>query len=178
MQMEATLDTGAVYLEAREPIAPDDTVETLEPRLSALGGPLLVETLDRLEANTIMATPQSADGMTYAYPVTRETGFLNPMGESAAQMERKVRALSPRPGTWLVIAGKPVKVLSVEVQASLAESIPGTITALPKNGIVIATPDASLLITRLQPENKSAMTAADFARGSRLSIGDSVIIPT
>jgi methionyl-tRNA formyltransferase len=175
MQMEASLDTGPVFLEAREPIRPDDTVETLEPRLSALGGSLLVETLDRLEAGTIIATPQTEEGMTYARPVTRENGLLDPSVESAAQMERKVRALSPRPGAWLLFAGKPVKVLGAEVVADTPENAPpGTIAALPKTGIFIATADQALLITRLQPENKAAMSAADFARGLRLSVGESV----
>src|SRR5438046_806774 len=64
MRMEATLDTGPVYLAAREPIRPDDTVGTLEPRLAALGAPLLVETLDRLEAGTLPAVPQGEDHMT------------------------------------------------------------------------------------------------------------------
>ena len=174
MDMEATLDTGAVYLEARTAIAPDDTVETLEPRLSALGAPLLVETLDRLEAGTITATAQSEAGMTYAYPVTRETGLLDGATETAAAMERKIRALSPRPGTWLALADKPVKVLAAEVLPTAPDAAPGTIAALPKDGVAIATADGVLLITRLQPPNKAAMNAADFARGMRLSPGDSV----
>ncbi len=174
MQMEASLDTGPVFLEARLPIGPDDTVETLEPRLSALGGPLLVETLDRLEKGDITATPQSEDGMTYAYPVTRETGLLNPQTESAARMERKIRALSPRPGAWLALSSKPVKVLAATVEEAVPDAAPGTIAALTKTGILVATFESTLLVTRLQPENKAAMSAADFARGSRLAVGDPV----
>ena len=71
MQMEATLDTGPVFLARREPIRPEDTVGTLEPRLAALGGPLLVETLDRLEAADLAAVPQDEDGVTLAPPLTR-----------------------------------------------------------------------------------------------------------
>ncbi len=177
MQMEASLDTGPVFLEAREPIHPDDTVATLEPRLSARGGPILVETLDRLDAGTITPTPQTEEGMTYARPVTRENGFLDPGSESAARMERKVRALSPRPGAWLVFGDRLVKVLASEVVPEVPGSSAGTLAALTKSGIVIATPDGALLITRLQPENKAAMSAADFVRGSRLQIGDPVTQP-
>lgn len=179
MQMEASLDTGPVYLEAREAIRSDDTVGTLEPRLSALGGPLLVETLDRLERGDITATPQTEEGMTYARPVTRENGFLDPQTESAEQMERKVRALSPRPGAWLVFGDKLVKVLAAEVIPSSPENASrGTIADLPKGGILVATSDKALLVTRLQPENKAAMNAADFARGSRLSVGGAVTQPS
>ncbi|MBC7805778.1 MAG: methionyl-tRNA formyltransferase [Akkermansiaceae bacterium] len=179
MQMEASLDTGPVYLETREPIRPDDTVGTLEPRLSALGGPLLVETLDRLEAGDITATPQTEDGMTYARPVTRENGFLDPRTEPATQMERKIRALSPRPGAWLIFGDKLVKVLAAEVVPdSPQDAPPGTIAALTRTGVLVATPDGTLLVTRLQPENKAAMSAADYARGSRLGVGDIVAQPS
>lgn len=181
MNMEATLDTGAVYLEARTPIGSNDTVETLEPRLSALGAPLLVETLDRLDAGTISATPQSEAGMTYAYPVTRETGLLDAASETAATMERKVRALSPRPGVWVALADKPVKVLAARVQTPamfVPDGEPGTVVALPKDGIAVATVDGVLVITRLQPPNKAAMNAADFARGVRLAVGDAVSVAT
>ena len=179
MNMEATLDTGAVYREARIPILPDDTVETLEPRLSALGAPLLVETLDRLEAGTISPTPQTETGMTYAYPVTRETGLLDAAIESAAAMERKIRALSPRPGTWLSLANKPVKVIAGRVQTPamfVPDGEPGTVVALPKDGVAVATAEGVFVITRLQPPNKAAMNAADFARGVRLAVGDPVSV--
>ncbi|MBC8134713.1 MAG: methionyl-tRNA formyltransferase [Fibrella sp.] len=179
MQMEASLDTGPVFLEAREPIRPEDTVGTLEPRLSALGGPLLVETLDRLESGNITATPQTEEGMTYARPVTRENGFLDPHTESAAQMERKVRALSPRPGAWLVFGDKTVKILAAQVVSDALETAPPAIVAaLLKTGILIATRANALLVTRIQPENKAAMSAADYARGSRLQVGDAVTQPS
>jgi len=97
MQMEATLDTGPTYLVAREPIRPDDTVATLEPRLAALGAPLLIETLDRLEAGTLSPTTQTEDGMTYASPVTREMGFLDPQAESALSLVQRITALRRAP---------------------------------------------------------------------------------
>lgn len=177
MQMEATLDTGPVFFEEREPIRSDDTVETLEPRLAALGGPLLVRTLDALEAGTATPTPQAEEGMVYAYPVTREHGLLDPAAESAAALERKVRALSPRPGASVLLAGKPVKVLGAQVLPSATDTAPGAIAALPKNGIAVATVDGALLLMRVQPENKGPMNAADYARGARLALGDSATRP-
>ena len=59
MQMDATLDTGPVFLTAREPILPTDTVQTLEPRLALLGAPLLLQTLDGIESGTLFSIPQA-----------------------------------------------------------------------------------------------------------------------
>ncbi len=172
MQMEATLDTGPTYLVAHEPIHPNDTVASLEPRLSALGAPLLVETLDRLEAGTISSTLQPEDGMLYASPVTREMGFLDPQTESAATLAHRIRGTAPRPGAFLTVSGKVLKVHEAQVLDAAAETLPGTVAGVRKEGVVIATTNGSLLLTRVQPENKAAMSAADWARGARVQVGD------
>lgn len=177
MRMEPTLDTGPVYLEAREPIHARDTVATLEPRLAALGGPLLVETLDRLECGDLSPTPQTEDGMLYASPVTREAGFLDPVSQPAVVLERQVRGTAPRPGAFIVIGGRALKVLEARVESESPGS-PGTVGNLGKEGVAIGTPEGSLLLLRVQPENKAAMSASDWARGARISPGDPAHAPT
>ena len=163
MQMEATLDTGPTYLVAREPVHPRDTTATLEARLAALGGPLLIRTLDRLEAGTITPTPQAGDSMTYASPVTRGLGFLDPANEDAATLDRHVRALSPRPGAFILVAGRTLKVL--EARPVDVRFPAGTVGEINKQGIVVGTTGDALLLVRVQPENKGPMAATDWARG-------------
>lgn len=177
MQMEATLDTGPIYLEAREPIRPGDTVATLEVRLAELGGPLLVATLDRLKRGDLSPVTQSEDGMLYASPVTRETGFLDPASQSAVVLERKVRGTAPRPGAFMTVGGRTLKILEVRAE-SAAPSSPGTVVAVRKDGVEIATAEGSLLLLRVQPENKGAMNASDWARGARIGVGDPAHAPT
>ena len=48
MRIDAGLDTGDILLQQEIPIAPDDTAETLAPRLAAIGAELMVETLPRI----------------------------------------------------------------------------------------------------------------------------------
>jgi methionyl-tRNA formyltransferase len=177
MRMEATLDTGPVYLVARVAIRPEDTVASLEPRLAALGAPLLIETLDRLEAGTLAATPQPEEGVTYAPPVTKEMGYLDPRAEAAEALARRVRAANPRPGAFLSIAGKLLKVWEARAEAE-AIAPPGTIAAVRKDGIAVAAVTGTLLLSRVQPENRPAMSAADFARGARITPGDPATSPS
>ena len=181
MQMEPTLDTGPVYLEARTPIAPDDTIATLEPRLALLGAPLLLDTLDRLEAGDLSPTVQPDEGMTYAPPVTREIGFLDPLTETAPVLERRLRGVSPRPGAFLSVAGRTIKVLEAMVipaEESLADAAPGMIAAVTKEGVVVTAAESTfLLLTRVQPENKGPMSAADWARGARFAPGTPALRP-
>lgn len=175
MQMEATLDTGPYFLVAREPIHPNDTTGTLEPRLAALGGPLLVETLDRLETGGLPTTVQDEAGVTYAPPAEKPFGALDPLTEDAETLARRVRASAPRPGAFLVVGGKMLKVL--EANADPTSGTPGTVAAVRKDGFVVATVAGGLLLTRVQPESKGAMSAADYARGARITPETPAVAP-
>jgi methionyl-tRNA formyltransferase len=179
MQMEATLDTGPTFLVAREPIRADDTVATLEARLAARGGLLIVETLARLEAGSLTTTPQLDDGFVYAPPVTREDGLLDPTAMTAMEMDRRIRGTMPRPGAFLSVAGRTVRVWEAAVVAPAdAPVAAGTVIAAQRDGVAISARDGSaLLLRRLQPENRSAMAAADWARGARVAPGDPAIRP-
>ena len=66
MLMDAGLDTGPVLLREAIPILADDTAGTLTDRLAELGGRLIVQALDALEAGGLEAVPQTAEGVTYA----------------------------------------------------------------------------------------------------------------
>ena len=66
MLMDEGMDTGAMLLQEAIPIMPDDTAGTLSPRLAELGGRLLVETIARLKAGTLMPRPQDASRATLA----------------------------------------------------------------------------------------------------------------
>lgn len=183
MQMEATLDTGPIYREAREPILPTDTVASLEPRLALKGGVLLVETLDLLEQGTLSPTPQTESGMVYASPVTREIGFLDPSTMPAVVLERKVRGTAPKPGAFISIAGRTLKVLEARVEAPFDQSspppsiVPGIVLAVRRDGVALSTIEGVLVLQRVQPENKGAMNASDWARGARIAVGDPAHAP-
>ena len=66
MQMDAGLDTGAMLRVAALPIEPEDSTATLHDKLALLGGELMVQTLAQLEKGVVHATPQPAQGVTYA----------------------------------------------------------------------------------------------------------------
>src|SRR3974390_2743196 len=65
-RLVAELDAGPVYGVVTEPIRPDDTSGDLLERLSRTGAELLVATLDGIEAGTIEAVPQPAEGVSFA----------------------------------------------------------------------------------------------------------------
>ena len=68
MLMDEGMDTGAILLQEKLPITPDDTTGTLAPRLAEMGGRLLVETLAQLKAGTLMPKKQD-DGQATMAPI-------------------------------------------------------------------------------------------------------------
>ncbi len=98
MLMDEGLDTGPMLLAERTPISAADTAETVHDRLAALGATLIVSTLDGLVRKSIDPTPQPQDGVTYAHKLGKEESVLD-WRRPAAELERKVRAFHPWPGT-------------------------------------------------------------------------------
>ncbi|MEB3335835.1 MAG: methionyl-tRNA formyltransferase, partial [Leptolyngbyaceae bacterium] len=66
MLMDAGMDTGPMLLKASTPIGLLDQAQELAQRLAALSADLLVETLLKLEQQTIQPIPQDPDQATYA----------------------------------------------------------------------------------------------------------------
>ncbi|HWX74391.1 MAG TPA: methionyl-tRNA formyltransferase, partial [Solirubrobacteraceae bacterium] len=98
MRLTAGLDSGPVCLAGSEPIGSTDTYGTLAARLQELAGDLLLEVLDRKAAGHPLAfVDQDEAGVTYAEKITPADRLLDP-ALSAAELERRVRALDPHIG--------------------------------------------------------------------------------
>jgi methionyl-tRNA formyltransferase len=113
MDVEPTLDTGAVYAREVVPIGADETAGELHRRLTERGAALLVDTLATIDA--ITPDPQ-VGASTYADKLTVEEFRLDP-ARPAAELARVVRAGNPRPGAWLEVDGARLKVWRAHVDA-------------------------------------------------------------
>lgn len=168
MQMDEGLDTGAVLLREYTPISADTTAAGLHDRLSALSARLIVEAVSGMAAGKLEAMVQPEDGVTYAAKLEKSEGLLA-WSESAAYLERKVRALNPWPGVWFEHSGERIKVLAAEfVEKDTAGDIPGSV--LDEN-FLISCVDGALRPTRLQRPGKKSMAVEDFLRGYEAIVG-------
>ena len=168
MRMDEGLDTGPMLLAERTPISAADSAEAVHDRLAELGARLIVSTLDGLMRNTIDPVPQPADGVTYAHKLGKEEGALD-WRRPAAELERKVRAFHPWPGTWFEFNGERIKVLAAGL--ALAAGAPGTL-AVGRDGFpVVACGVGGLRFLQLQRPGRSAQPADAFLRGFALTAG-------
>ncbi len=169
MQMDAGLDTGAMLLSEALAIG-DDSTARLHDRLAVLGGRLVVDALHRAEAGTLTATPQPADGATYAHKVDKHEAQID-WAQDAGAIARRIRAFDPFPGATTALDGEVIKLWSAQVQPGDATGIPGTILAATPGGVTVAAMHSSVRLTELQRAGGKRLPVADFLRGFDLKPG-------
>jgi methionyl-tRNA formyltransferase len=175
MCMDEGLDTGAMLLSGTVPITVTTTADDLHDRLAALGARLITEALDGLAAGRLEAAPQPATGVTLAPKLTRADGVLD-WRRPAAELDRRVRALNPWPGTWFTCGTERIRVLAAAVAGDGAGdgAAPGTVLdAAP----TVACGAGGLRLVRLQRPGRAAMEADAFLRGFPLSAGTRLALP-
>ena len=165
MRLDAGLDTGDMLLKADLPIEPDDTAETLAPRLSALGGPLLIETLNGLKNGTLLRTPQDHREATLAPILKKEDGRID-WNRTATDIWNRLRGFTPWPGAFTTFRGKNLNVWKAQPAASGMEPLaPGELHTQGEHLYIGCGENTILQVFSLQPEGKKRMTAKDFVNG-------------
>jgi methionyl-tRNA formyltransferase len=165
MRMEEGLDTGPVLASAETPIDFDDNASTLHDKLAALGAPLLVEALAKLERGEARETPQSEAGVTYAHKITSAETRID-WSLPAREIEAKIRGLAPAPGAWFELEGARVKVL--QARLGQGRGAPGEVL---DDTLLIACGQDALRLLVVQKEGRAPMDADAFLRGTRVPAG-------
>ena len=163
-QMEASLDTGPVFVERRTPLAAEETGGTLHDRLSLMSAEVAVETLEGLDQR--VPTPQAAEGDTYAHKISRADGLVDWSADAAA-LDRRVRAMSPWPGGWLPWKKGPLKLKQVR----LAEGSGAEGEILGTNPLIVACGTGALELVAVQAPGKRPVKGSEFCHGARLTAG-------
>jgi methionyl-tRNA formyltransferase len=171
MKMDAGMDTGPVYVQEKLAIALDDTAATLHDRLALLGGQLLGTHLDVILDGRLPPTPQDDSQATYAPLIKKEDGRLD-WHEPAAQLARRVRAMTPWPGALTTWQGKMLKIVEARPvgPAGLPGGQPGEVVGSHETAVVLAG-EGGLQLQQVQLEGKRAVAMAEFLRGRPDFIG-------
>lgn len=155
MQMEAGLDSGPVLLAEGLAIGPEETTAELHDRLAAMGAQLILAALDGLP---MAATPQPAEGVTYAAKIDKAEARVD-WTRPAEEVARLIRGLSPFPGAWVQVADERVKLL--RARAVAGAGTPGQVLG----GFTIACGTGAVEITEAQREGKRPLPAAEVLKG-------------
>ena len=167
MVMDPGVDTGPILSQSTITITPEDTSETLQPKISRLGAELLLETLPGYLNHSITPIAQDDSRATYAPLLKKQDGKLD-FTSGAIALERKIRAYTPWPGTYMSWKDSTLKVHRASVNFNTLEGIkdvdPGTRIIIRKNPAVI-TSEGILVLDAVQPSGKKIMPGRSFLQG-------------
>lgn len=168
------MDEGDILAQEIIPLNGIENGEELLNHSAELGGKLILELLKDAAQNGSLKQGVSQTGeSSYTNILTKEDGRIN-WNESAAEIEAKVRAYFPNPGTWALENGLPLKVLKASFieEDSYPQAKPGTVVEFNKGkGILVKTGNGLLALLELQRQGKKNMMYKDFMNGARDFVG-------
>lgn len=184
MYMGEGMDTGDMILKKEVEIGDNETTGELWNRLSTIGGELLVETLEKIEAGTAPREKQG-DDYSMAPMLSKEMAKIDWENKTAVEIKNLVRGLNPIMGAYSILEGKKIKFWKVEsfsdaqimeifpdlkeYEEKYLELYPGTILfSDSKTGLYIKTIDGAIKVIEIQGENAKRMNTEDFLRGTQL----------
>ncbi len=171
MQMNEGLDTGDMLLKTVIPFEEKETGGSLHDKLAEAGAKLCVETLEGLQAGSIVPEPQGEMTTSYAKMLDKQLGNID-WKQSAVEIERLIRGLSPWPSAYTNWNGKTMKIWSANAQEGIKSAEEGTIVRVEKDAFYVQTGDGHLKITELQIPGKKRMDAGAFLRGYEVKEGN------
>jgi methionyl-tRNA formyltransferase len=169
MRMNEGLDEGPVLAGETLRIGPLDTAGTLHDRMAAAGAELFARTLSDIERGVAVETPQAAEGVTYAKKIRpKETRIA--WDKPGAEIDRRIRGLSPHPGAWFELPTEkgPVRVKALLSAFEDAEGPPGQVL---DDRLLVGTGEGAVRLLRVQREGRGAQEAEVFLRGSPVAAG-------
>ena len=170
MIMDKGMDTGDILLMQETPIHQTDTAQNLHDTLSEMGGALVLETLKRLEENTLLPVQQDHNQATFAAKLKKEEGLIR-WDQSATSLSNQVRGLTPWPGTYTLLKNKRLRIIKVQIGEGSPDDAPGKVARVTDVGIEVGTGQGRLIITELQPEGKKSMPTKSFLAGHKVERG-------
>jgi methionyl-tRNA formyltransferase len=169
MRMTEGLDEGPVLASETLRIGPLDTAGTMSDRMAAAGAELLARTLAAVERGEAVETPQPQEGVTYAKKIRPKEAKID-WARPGAEIDRKIRGLSPFPGAWFTLATDkgPVRVKALLSAFEDADGEPG---AVLDDRLLVATGEGAVRLLRVQREGRGPQDAGEFLRGLRVAPG-------
>jgi len=182
MLIDPGLDTGPMLLKHEADIGPEVTAPQLTLLLSESGGPLMVETLEKLARGGITPEPQDNSQATFAPILKKEDGRMD-WSVPAQKISDRIRGFDPWPGAFTTFLGKSCRIwgkplLDPAAEAGLKSAyapeawVDGAILMLGREVFVSCGENTILQLEFVHLEGRKRVTAREFAFGVRLAAGE------
>lgn len=193
MRIDEGLDTGDMLISDSVEIGRMN-FEELHDALAEIGADLMVRALEQIESGDAVFTKQDDSLSTYAGMIRKEDGKID-FSDSAAAIDRKIRAFDPWPGAFCDLDGTTIKIWKAEPADSIGTvsaedakpadnkditdaeqknsgvAIPGTVLSADAEGIKVQCGEGVLIIKELQLPGKKRTSVRDYLLGHQIKAG-------
>jgi methionyl-tRNA formyltransferase len=169
-KLKQEIDTGAILLQEKVLITPQDNAGTIHDKLMNTGAELLVKTIQKIAEVTISEKPQDSfldKDLKHAPKIFKEDMRIN-WERSVEEIINHIRGLSPYPAAFTTINDKQLKIFQAHCVTD------GEIVPFPfapetdgKTYLRFAAKDGWVYADELQLEGKKRMLVAEFLKGFR-----------
>ena len=171
MRIDVGLDTGDILLQKELAIAAEDTSVTLAPRLAAIGAELMMETLRRLQSDSIRPQKQNDSQATLAPVLKKEDGKID-FSRSGQEIYNRFRGFQPWPGAFTTFRGKGLSFTAM--RPASVEVRPAQLLVQGEQLLVGCGGGSTIELLEVQPEGKKRISAKDFVHGYRPMTGENM----
>ena len=165
MYMSKKMDQGDILTQVKTEIRDDDTLGTLQYKLSEMAKDLLKATIPLLIDKKIVPLKQKEEEATYGYNISREEEKID-FSKSTIDIFNQIRGLNPWPGAYTTLDGVIVKIYNARISDSFFTTRKdGEIGKVYSDGIGVSTHDGEIIITELQFAGKRKMSVKEYFNG-------------
>lgn len=167
------VDGGPILGQVRIPTPPDVTAGELEEQLAKIGGELLLEVLDKVEAGTCLEVPQNDKEATWARRFQKEDARVD-WRKTPKQIADFVRAMAPSPGAFTSINNARVKIWKVKpIDLPNAGNFPhGVIADIHREAFFVSCTGGAVAVLEVQPESRDRMPVSQWLNSRPIKVGD------
>ncbi len=162
------IDTGEIIAQKSLSIGLDENTGQLSNRLEKLGATLTLETLDLIATNRVNSSPQPNNNQASLAPkLTRENTQLQ-WDQDGQHIERKVRGLQPFPCAWTMLSNNDQRLYCKIHDVYFIEEkqpLKGGQIFVENQQIMVAVPNGTIHVKRLQLPNKKPMSDKELLNG-------------
>ncbi len=164
MYMDVKMDSGDIISQREVKILDSDNLESLHDKLSEVGTSLLLDTLPSIIYGSNSRTKQNEDEVTYAYNIKREEEHID-FSKTSREVFNLIRGLCPVPSSNAILDEKEMKIYKSTISSKNYNGEYGEIVDITKEGIVVKTGDAAIILTEVKPFGKKKMDANSYVNG-------------
>ena len=170
MKLVKRMDAGDILLTAQTPLGENETYGELSLRLSELGAELFMETLEQLEAGTLVPMPQEESRATYCKMLTRDSGRID-FAAPRQTIHNLIRGTNPWPGAYALLGEEKLKLWRTKLSGESApEELPvGGLFGDARKGLFLKCPDGVLEVVELQLPGGKKLDGKAFLRGKNIA---------